>query len=116
MALSDVFAAFATTLQGAAGATVSLGRAGSVGGDVTAWKGQSIYEATDRNGVAYTVRAADWMIKVADYVFDGVAAEPKRGDTITHGSTVYKVVTQGEREFEFADSERTWFRIHTVEK
>ena len=78
-------------------------------------RGSTTYEVEDGSGNVVTARQTDWMVKVADYQFDDVAEEPKRGDTITSDGITYKVVRLGDRVFEYADSGRTWYRIHTIE-
>lgn len=81
--------------------------------------GRTTHAVTDDYGAAVITETKDFIVAVADFLFDGSAVTPERGDTITEvdGSTThtYKVsAPSGEPHYRYSDPDRTMIRIHAV--
>jgi hypothetical protein len=66
------------------------------------------------NGGTSTVKSADFLILVTDYVIGGQAVEPASGDLIRYGGDYYQVLPfAGEPHERYSDPFHTRYRIHT---
>jgi hypothetical protein len=80
--------------------------------------GRTVYDVDDGYGMLVRYESRDFLILVADLMFDGVPALPQRGDRIreTQGGTVfvYEVMAPGkDPPWRYSDPYRKTFRIHT---
>lgn len=68
-------------------------------------------------GMTVRTNIADFIITATDYLINGVAVEPRRGDEIDYGGKTYQVVPiAGGEEWRYAENvNRTSLRIHTKE-
>lgn len=83
------------------GGTVSIHRGTTSTSAVTAEAVSRNYEVDDEEGFAVTVHARDYLIDVADYLFDSTVTQPRAGDRIKEsigGTThVFEVMPLGSR-------------------
>jgi hypothetical protein len=106
-----VVSAFRTARR-LAGVDVSITR-GATTISVVALPGDGLHEYSQDGVVTSEVRSRDFLILVSDYDFGDGATEPQRNDVIVHGSTTYKVLSDGgEIYFKYADPHHTVMRLH----
>jgi len=116
--LSDALAAHVTTLNNAAGETITYKR-GTSTVSLTAVVGQSQFEDVSPSGeVRPLSKTVDWLVKPASLELGGSVTVPQRGDQISRsdGST-YDVLpgTEGTA-WQYSDGHKTLLRIHTVKR
>jgi len=98
--------------------TVTFTRGGS-SVQVQAVRGQRVWERSQvAQGVAVGERSEDWIVLAADLVISSAVVTPQRGDTITAGSTVFRVMPFGPNDqlWQYHDRDRLYLRIHTKER
>ena len=86
---------------------------------VQAVRGQRNWERSQPSGgVSIGDRSEDWIILAADLVISSAVVTPQRGDTITAGSTVFRVMPFGPNDqlWQYHDRDRLYLRIHTKER
>jgi hypothetical protein len=97
--------------------TVELVR-GTESMDVEAVIGESTFQVEDDRGVVLTYHTDDFIIRTADYQFDGRATLPERGDRVrsTNGNQemVHTVnMANGSPHWRYTDQTKTQIRLHT---
>lgn len=98
--------------------TVTFAR-GASSVTVQAVRGQRSWERSQPSGgVSIGDRSEDWIILAADLVISAAVVTPQRGDTITAGSTVFRVMPFGTNDqlWQYHDRDRLYLRIHTKER
>ena len=114
----DAFSTLRDEMQANAGVTVTIGN-GTHETEVTAVQGVTNHTTEDvGSGLRVATRIDDFHIAIADYAFNGIAAEPMEGHTIeyTRGSVTRKFVVvspPGLGCYTLVDAD-TAYRIHTV--
>lgn len=86
---------------------------------VQAVRGQRLWERSQvSQGLAVGDRSEDWIVLAADLVISSAVVTPQRGDTITAGSVVYRVMPFGPNDqlWQYHDRDRLYLRIHTKER
>lgn len=113
----------ATRMLGRVGSTVTLKRGSTLTTpDVPTVLGNQLLKVTNDEGLQQTFRTdKDFFIRPAEYLIDGVAVEPERGDkiveTISGVEAVYELLPYGDEPiYRWADEFRTIYRIHTKRK
>lgn len=82
--------------------------------NLTAVPGFTHLERVIDDAVAMKTKHKDWLVLATDLDLGSGAVLPERGDTITFGSDVYKVLPiAGETVYDWSDSHKTILRIHT---
>lgn len=116
--LSDGSAWLRAALKESASVTVSIRRGEDTTANVKATVGTSRAIIDDGNGQQIEVDCRDYLIDVADYLIDGVAVEPVRGDAVleTISGEVLEFEAQpfaDEPVARHSDPQRMRWRIHT---
>lgn len=116
--LDDALAAHVTTLNAAAGETVTYKR-GSSTVSITAVVGQSQFDEVSTTGeIRPLSKTVDFLVKPSALVLDSETVLPQRGDQIEKADgSVYDVLpgTEGTA-WQYSDGRRTFLRIHCVKR
>ena len=116
--MSDLLADAESWLAGVHKASVSqdvVYQRGSSSVSLKATAGATQSMQMEQGGVLVGFTSRDWLIQAADLILDGRTVMPEVGDTITHGSRVFRVTADNSGEKPFRDSGSggvTW-RIYT---
>ena len=116
--LSDALTWMPTDLGNTAGETVTYYR-GERAISIEATIGQTTFDQIETTGeIRSQMKAVDFMIRPADLSFNGLAAEPQKGDQIKRSTgEVFDVMTaSGVAPWEWSDSRKSLYRIHTVRR
>lgn len=114
----DDFAACDAMLAEVFGGKVSIHRGSLSTSDVTAEPVAMFYEVADSEGFLTTIQSRDFVIDVADYLFNATPVQPRAGDRIKEsiaGTThVYEAAPIGNKPVaEWEGSQKPQWRIHT---
>lgn len=68
-------------------------------------------------GTAIRVISRDYLIAVSELRINNVLIEPQRGDEITDGTAIFRVIPAVDDEpcWEYSDTGRSTYRIHTAQ-
>jgi hypothetical protein len=82
--------------------------------DVRATIGRAEFDVTDASGALLRVQMQDFIIATEDLALDGEPVEPRPGDRITKGITIFEVSSPGPGVdcWQWAENERIRRRIH----
>lgn len=101
-------------LDASAATSVTLTRPGNAPTSVLATIGSTPFEVTRADGSIENIQSRDFLIAAANYLVNGVAVLPARGDQISEGGFIYQVMAPGhEPHYRFVDPFRTRLRVHT---
>lgn len=99
-------------VRSVSGVSVTVTR-GATTISVVAVPGDAIHQYTQDDVVTSEVKTRDFLVLASDYDFGDGAVIPQRNDTIVHGSTTYKVLSDGgEIYFRYADPHHAVLRLH----
>lgn len=116
--LDDALAAHVTTLNVAAGETVTYKR-GSDSVSITAVVGQSQFDEVSATGeIRPLSKTVDFLVKPSSLKLSGSAVLPQRGDQIEKSEgSIYDVLpgTEGTA-WQYSDGRKTFLRIHSVKR
>ncbi len=116
--LDDALAAHVTTLNAAAGETITFKR-GSATVSITAVVGQSQFDEMSTTGeIRPLSKTVDFLVKPSALVLDSAQVVPQRGDQIERAdSSVYDVLPGSEgTAWQYSDGRKTFLRIHCVKR
>lgn len=100
-------------------AAITYTRAGFAAVPMTAAQGKKLFKIQEPGKPVVIVQSVDFLIKVADLLINGTAAEPAVYDEITRvfgtKQRIFKVLPMGKGIpiFDYMDSGQTVYRIHT---
>lgn len=98
-----------------AGETVSIRRGELITG-ITVLRGSSKPKLYNNDGSAYIeLRGVEWLIKPADYAFDGTQEDPLPGDRLVASDGTYVVTPMFGNEpcWRYSNQYKTFIRVHT---
>lgn len=116
--LSDALSWYSPNLEAVGGETVTYYR-GERAIEIQATLGSTTFDQIETTGeIRAQMKSVDFLITPADLSFDGLLGEPQKGDQIKRSTgEVYDVMTaSGVAPWEWTDSRKTLYRIHTVRR
>jgi|694.fasta_scaffold04174_29 hypothetical protein len=78
--------------------------------------GRSVHDVTQDGSVIEQIKSRDYILLASELKIGGVVITPQRGDQITEGAKIYKVLSVGgEAAWRYQDQTMQTLRIHTKE-
>jgi hypothetical protein len=116
--MTDILLSAESWLAGVHKASVSqdvVYQRGSSSVNLKATAGATQSLQMDQGGAIIGFTSVDWLITAADLILDGRTILPEVGDTIAHGSRVFRVTADnsGERPYRDSGSGGLVWRIYT---